>query len=109
MGERAGRTRVRPISSAKKQLNITDSILIVNGNQRYRTGNVRVEILPTAKPFGIFGEESSGRRIVVSGAIVICSVCGKIGHEIDSKPGHPPIGRHYSFVILGIGRKKHSS
>jgi len=70
VGGGVARTRVRPISSAKKQFNITDAILVVNGNQQYRPGNVRIEILPTAKPFGIFGEESSGRQIVVSAAVV---------------------------------------
>lgn len=62
---------MRPISSAKKQSNITDAIQVVNGNQQCRTGNVRMEIFPTAKPLGIFAEESPWRRIVVSGAIVI--------------------------------------
>ena len=64
-----GGHRVRPISSAKKQLNITDSILVVNGNQRYRPGNVRMEIFPATKPSRALGKVSGW--IVVSGAIVI--------------------------------------
>ena len=76
MGKREARAAewgghgVRPISSAKKQLNITDTILVVNGNQQYRTGNVRIEIFFTTKPSLIFGEEAAGGGIVVSGAIV---------------------------------------
>ena len=93
-GERNGQG-VRPISSAKKQLNITDTILVVNGNQQYRTGNVRIEIFFTTKPSLIFGEEAAGGRIVVSGAIVRCgerrALWGALRHGAPTycSPGVP--------------------
>lgn len=70
MDGRVGRTRGASNLLRQKQLNITDSILIVNGNQQYPTRNVRTEIFPTTKPSRVLGEEAAGSLVVVSGAIV---------------------------------------